>query len=338
MSTDFDRAARRAGFALDPAQRAVADRLAALGRELTRRRPARGVYLWGPVGRGKTWLTTTFFQGLPLESKRRLHFHDFFRRFHAACARHLAEADAVDRAVDELLGGVRFLCFDEFHVHDPGDAMLLSRLLTSLFRRGVVLLTTSNHPPERLLPDPMYHHLFEPAIALLTAELDVVELTGERDYRTVGADVPRSEFERGHYLWPGGEDGLREVGLTPPAPGEAVELAVNGRRLTADAVRDGLVWFDFHRLCATPTSTVDYLVLAESFSHWVISGLPVLGPRSKDAAQRFANVVDVLCDRDVRLTLVADAPLERVLRDAALPLDVDRTVSRLSLLGTPVGR
>lgn len=331
----FEREARRAGFALDEAQRRVAHRLAGLGAEVERRRrllpgpPPRGVHLWGPVGRGKSWLAATFFDALAITGKRKLHFHEFFRRFHDAYARHRASPRAVDLAVDELLGGVRLLCFDEFHVHDPGDATLVARLLRSLFDRRVVLVTTSNHAPEGLLPNPLHHHLFEPVIALLTSALDVVELDGEVDYRSVPAARPRSRFELGRYLWPGT---AAQLGTDAPPPGPPVALEVNGRTVPAAAVRDDVVWLGFRELCDAPTSTADYLALADRFTTWVVLDLPVLGPRSRDSAQRFANVVDVLCDRDVRLVLTGAAPLAEVLRDGELPIDVGRTVSRLALL------
>lgn len=333
---EFDRAAARAGFTLDEAQRRVAQRLARLGSEVRRRgrfsRAPRGVHLWGPVGRGKSWLTTVLFDTLRTGRERRVHFHDFFRRFHAAYGRHRRERNAVDRAVEELLGGVRFLCFDEFHVHDPGDAMLIARLLRSLFARRTTLLTTSNHPLDDLLPNPLHHHLFEPTIALLKAGLDVVELRGDRDYRTLRPDRPRSAFERGRYLWPGTEDQLRAAALTPPTTAESRLLEVGGRLIRAAAVRGDLVWFTFRDLCATPTSTADYLAIAERHPTWVLSDVPVLGPPDREPAQRFANLVDVLCDRDAHLTVTAAGPPDRVLRGAPLPLDVDRTLSRLALL------
>jgi cell division protein ZapE len=317
----FDDAAERAGFVLDDEQRRVAGRLAALPK-------SRGVYLWGPVGLGKSWLTNVVFDAVESKHKRRLHFHEFFREFHAAYARHRHRPRAADRALDELLGRCRFLCFDEFHVHDPGDAMLVAAMLRALVEREVVLLTTSNYPPAGLLPNPLYHHLFEPAIALIEETLDVVELAGDRDYRSEHGE-PRSNFERGRYLWPGSAEQLLDAGLVPPSPAERRDLTVSGRTLWAEAVRGGLVWFDFAALCDTPTSTVDYLALADEYPEWVIAGLTSLN--SRDAAQRFANVIDVLCDRDLRLTLVGDRPLSELL-PAGRSLDFARTASRLALL------
>ncbi|WP_331719326.1 cell division protein ZapE [Streptomyces sp. NBC_00158] len=347
MIREFERAARQAGFVLDDAQRQAALRLGELGAEIlaagTTRRlglfgrraaPPRGVYLWGSVGRGKSWLTTAFYEAVPVRNKRRLHFHDFFREFHAAYHRHRSDHRVTDRAVAELLGDCRFLVFDEFHVHDAGDAMLIGRVLRSILDQRITLLTTSNYPPAGLLPNPVFHEMFEPTIRMLEETMDVVELGGGHDYRSAyGSGAPRSEFERGAYVWPGTAEQLAGRGLTPPAAAERRQVeAGGGRTVSALAVRGDLVWFDFHDLCDRPYSTADYLAVVDRFPVWVLSGLPRLAGEDRDAAQRFANLVDVLCDRDVRLVLVGQAPLEEVLRGENLPLDVNRTASRLSLL------
>ncbi|CAN3979710.1 cell division protein ZapE [Kitasatospora purpeofusca] len=339
MLDTFEQAAGEAGFALDDAQRAAAARLARLGAELTGRRrffagpPPRGLYVWGPVGRGKSWLTEVFYEALPLPRKRRVHFHEFFREFHAVYARHRRERDACDLAVAELLGDCRLLFFDEFHVHDPGDAMMMGRVLGSLFDRGTTLVATSNYPPAGLLPNPVHHHMFEPTIRLLEASLDVVEVSGPRDYRT---DRPsggaRSRFGTGRYLCPGTPTQLRAAGLEPPSADERRQLDVGGRAVTARAVRDGLVWFDFQELCGARTSTIDFLALTDRFDSWVLAGLPRLSSADRDSAQRFANLVDVLHDRDARLHLVAGTPLADALGGDSLPLDINRTLSRLRLL------
>ncbi|MFC5662736.1 cell division protein ZapE [Kitasatospora misakiensis] len=339
MLETFERAARQAGFTLDDAQRAAATRLSRLGTELAGRRrlfagpPPRGLYVWGPVGRGKSWLTETFYEALPLPRKHRVHFHAFFREFHTVYARHRRERNACDLAVAELLGDCRLLFFDEFHVHDPGDAMMMGRVLTSLFERRITLVATSNYPPAGLLPNPVHHHMFEPTIKLLEASLDVVEVAGPRDYRGERpAQGARSRFETGRYLGPADPRQLRAAGLEPPTADERRQLDVGGRTLTARAVRGSLVWFDFHELCAERTSTIDFLTLADRYDTWVLAGLPRLSSTDRDAAQRFANLVDVLHDRDARLHLVADAPLAEALHGDALPLDIARTASRLRLL------
>lgn len=261
---------RATGFVLDPAQeRAVA---ALSGK--------RGVYLWGPVGRGKTWLMDTFFAGVAEKRKKRWHFHDFFRAYYAG-------------SLD--LRGVRLVCFDEFHFHDPGDAMIVARMLRELFSSRVRLVVTSNYPPSGLLPNPLYHHLFEPSIALITGHLDVVEVDGPVDYRSaVGTE------QWGVYSWPGCDE-------------------------------SGDVHHTFDYLCRGPRSVQDYITWAASYQTWVVTGVPLLAAVSPDARQRFLNLVDVLYDKGVHLVLSGQYPLDEVLSDVS-SVDFARTVSRLQLL------
>lgn len=342
----FEAAARTAGFGLDASQHAAAARLVQLGDEIARRRrffgsAPRGVYVWGPVGRGKSWLTDTFYSAVPIPGKRRMHFHEFFREFHTRYAAHRHEKHAGDRAVRELLGDCRLVCFDEFHVHDPGDATIMARVVQSLLAQRITLVATSNYPPSGLLPNPLFHHLIEPLAATLYSSLDIVEVAGPRDYRRVRRPgTATTEFERGGYLWPGTAARLAQAGLVPPAPDERQHLRIGARAVIARAVRGDSVWFDFTDLCEGPYSTIDYLSLADRFRNWTLSGLPLPATTGRDAAQRFANLVDVLYDRDRRLYLVAAGPLTESLAGEHLPPDIHRTASRLALLpeigGVPV--
>ncbi|WP_328393047.1 cell division protein ZapE [Nocardia sp. NBC_00416] len=348
----FTTAAREAGFELDEAQRAAAARLLRLGahtagrRSRFRAKPTRGVYVWGPVGRGKSWLVDTFFDAVPVSRKRRVHFHEFFREFHARYAAHRHERRACDRAVRDLLGDYRLVCFDEFHVHDPGDATIMAKVVNSLFAQRITLVATSNYPPSGLLPNPIFHHLVEPLAATLESALDIVEVAGPQDYRrTHRPGTPAAEFERGRYLWPGTGSQLSDAGLVAPAAAERHRIVLGGRAVTARAVRGESVWFDFADLCDAPYSTIDYLTLADRFRTWTLTGLPPLATTNRDAAQRFANLVDVLYDRDRRLELIAAASPAETLTGDSLPLDIQRTASRLALLsvraeryepGTPV--
>ncbi|WP_459545668.1 cell division protein ZapE [Nocardia sp. X0981] len=334
----FEAAAREAGFVLHESQRAAALRLARLGTELSRRRrpftpPPRGVYVWGPVGRGKSWLVDTFYTAAPTPRKRRMHFHEFFREFHTRCAAHRGERAAGDRAVAELLGDCRLVCFDEFHVHDPGDATILARVLDSLFAQRITLVATSNYPPAGLLPNPLFHHLVEPVAAALETALDIVAVTGDRDYRQVpGPDGSLSGFRCGRYLWPGTTEQLAGAGLTAPRPEERRQVDLGTRTVSARAVRGTSIWFDFADLCDAPYSTIDYLNLADRFPVWALSGIPPLSTTNREAAQRFANLVDVLCDREITVDLIAPAPLTEILTGDLLPPDIARTASRLALL------
>ncbi|WP_316520645.1 cell division protein ZapE [Kitasatospora brasiliensis] len=348
MREHFHRAADQRGFTLAPAQQAAAERLSRLAGELARpawrlRRPPRHLYLWGPVGRGKSWLVDTFLDGLPTPDKRRLHFHDFFRRLHQGVARHDAgprqsarDGAAVDRAVDDLLGDCRILVFDEFHAHDAGDAMLVARLLRTLLERRITLVTTSNYPPAGLMPDPIHHHLFEPTIRLIEERMDVLDVAGPVDFRRLAPAQDRPapsdlRFATGAVLRPGQE---AAAGLTPPGPEEAAPVTAHHRELPARAVREaeGLVWFGFDALCEGRTAVPDYLALAERFPTLVLDGVPPLAEAGSDGRQRFANLVDVCCDRDIRLILIGADPMTGLDPGSPLQRDLDRTTSRLALL------
>ncbi|MFJ8011269.1 cell division protein ZapE [Streptomyces sp. NPDC096339] len=346
MRRHFREAAARRGFSVAPEQEHAVERLARLAAELARpawtfpKRP-RDLYVWGPVGRGKSWLVDTFYEGLPTGRKRRLHFHDFFRRLHdgvsGPAARHDGQS-AVDSALDGLIGDSRVLVFDEFHAHDAGDAMLIARLFRTLLDRRITLVTTSNYPPAGLMPDPLYHHLFEPTIRLIEERMDVLDVTGPVDFRMVAA--PRSpsgggrRFSTGLCLAPGA-GAERALGLTVPASGEATGVQAHLRQLPARAVRGELVWFDFDVLCETATGVPDYLTLAERFTTLVLDGVPPLAEASADGRQRFANLVDVACDRDLRLVLIGSDPLADLPAGHSLMRDLDRTASRLAMLQRP---
>ncbi|RAS66899.1 cell division protein ZapE [Lentzea atacamensis] len=301
------------GYELDAAQLVAVDRLAELGER------RRGVYLHGPVGRGKSFLADAFFDVLPVRRKRRVHFHSFFQELHARISARLHSPGAVKKAVDELIGRCDVLAFDEFHLHDVGDAMLMTRLLEVLKARGVMVVATSNYPPDGLLPNPLYHDHFLPGIALVKELMDAVELNGATDYRHLHGR-PRSRFETGSIV----------TDAEPPAA--PVVLEINGRDVTALGIGGGRIWFDFGDLCEKPTSTQDYLVLADRYDDWVITAVPRLETCDREAQQRFSNVVDVLVDRDVRLTLVSDHPLSEIVGGDSL--DLVRTASRLELINT----
>lgn len=315
----FHDVARSTGFRLDEHQAAAAARLAGWPRD--RRRS--GAYLWGPVGRGKTWLVDRYVDLVPSQRTSRLHFHDFFRELHRAVHRHRGSGHPVAAAMDELAEGLDLLVLDEVHAHDPGDAMLLTRMLRELVTRRTALLATSNYPPRGLLPDPRFHHVLEPGIALLERHLDVVEVGGTVDYRTVRPAGADTGF-RGRYV------------LTDqpelPAPGRRTLLRVGSRTITALAAEHDRVWFDFHDLCDAWTAAADYLALAERYPRWVLSGVPPLAACGPDAAQRFVTLVDVLHDRRAELTLLSMASLADLVDVHPAPHDLARTASRLAML------
>ncbi|MFJ8958213.1 cell division protein ZapE [Lentzea sp. NPDC102401] len=312
MAVDLRAHVSGSGYELDDAQLRVIARL----EELQSQR--RGVYLHGPVGRGKSFLADALFEVLP-EPKKRVHFHAFFQELHRRISERLHERGAVARAVKELIGRTKVLAFDELHVHDVGDAMLMTRLLEQLQARNVMIIATSNYPPDGLLPNPLYHDHFLPGIALIKELMDAVELDGATDYRYLHT-APRSRFETG------------EITRTATLPDTPVVLDVNGRAITALGTEGARIWFDFGDLCEKPTSTQDYLVLADRFDDWVITDVPRLGTRGRETRQRFANVVDVLVDKDVRLTLVSDHALGEIVGGDTR--DLARTASRLELINT----
>ncbi|MCX5208390.1 cell division protein ZapE [Kitasatospora sp. NBC_00240] len=278
----------------------------------------------------------TFLEGLPTPRKRRLHFHSFFRRLHEGVAHHAegrnADGSAVDRAVDELLGDCRILVFDEFHAHDAGDAMLVARLFRSLLDRRITLVTTSNYPPAGPMPDPLYHHLFEPTIRLIEERMDVLDVSGPVDLRRQPRPDGAHGFALGARLSPGDVDA---AGLTPLQPEEAGRVPAHHRELSARAARTDLVWFGFEELCEGLTAVADYLALVDRFPAILLDGVPPLTEASPDARRRFANLVDVCCDRDVPLTLIGADPLAGLPADSTLMRDLDRTASRLALLRQP---
>lgn len=315
----FDDAARAQGYTIDHAQRQAISQLCETS--------GRGIYLWGPVGRGKSWLMSTYFAALPTAHKRRVHFHEFFRELHGEIRRHHNDLDA---ALDALLDGVRVLCFDEFHVHDIADAKFVERLLPALFARHVTLIATSNYPPHRLLPNPLFHDTFTPTIELIEQSLEVVGVDGPRDYRAVSSHS--SGFASGRWVAPGTAEELSALGLEHPAPDERRILTPCGHPITALRADARGLWLDFAHVCEHTTAPSDYLTLTEQFDHWVLSGIPDLGIAGREPAQRFANLVDVLYDKDVPTVFVAARPLESLAAAERLPLDIDRIRSRLGQL------
>ena len=338
LRAGFDAAVVALGSVLDVEQARVADRLAVLGarmhdpgRRRWKRQPApSGLYLHGSVGRGKTWLVDVLLAQLPASEVLRMHAYDAARQLHAGIARHAGTSGATDRAVQSLLAGVRLLFLDELHAHDPGDAMLLSRLVRALPAHGAVLVATSNYPPRGLLPDPRHHALVLPLIAVLEQRCDVIELAGLVDYRAHGHGGSRPGWSSGAWAYPGSAAQRVALGLLVPDLIDRVRLTVGGRPLWALAEHNGCVQLDFAALCNGPTSVGDLLELADRYPCLVLAGVPPLAQATPDARRRFGNLVDVLWDRDIRLIVFAAGPPAQIL-DADLT-DSQRMRSRLQLL------
>lgn len=337
---------------LDPAQRALLLALDRVRAAADASAPPRGLYVHGPVGRGKSWLLGAWFEAHPEPRKLRVHFHAFLDRLHREVfaqrqAMPPGEGDPLEAAFASLLGESRLLFFDEFHVHDPGDARLLTRLLEYVFEREMVLIATSNYAPRELMPSPVWHHLFERGIALILERMEAFALDGPVDYRTVSAGGSDG-FASG--LWRaqahpdaqahadtqedenvgGGEAAGR--GEAPEPTSSGAELVVQGRSFTVSHATEDELRATFAELCEAPLSTIEYLAWAERFGRWTITEVPAAGAIDVQALQRFANLVDVLVEADVRLTVLsAQALPEFVSAAAALP-DAGRMRSRLSLL------
>ena len=327
----FEHKAHQQGYTLSHGQQQVIDSMAERVEPLLQEDQAqpRSLYLYGAVGRGKSWLLDGFFQAVPIASKRRLHFHDFFARLHEGLFRHREAADAMESTLHELLGDCRLLCFDEFHVHDIGDAMLLTRLFKALEARGIFLVVTSNYPPEGLLPNPLYHERFLPVIRLINAQMQVMEVGGAQDYRELPSAASEQRFTQGHYVWPGTPE-QREALNLPPAQLPPFPLAVGKRELRARMSHERTIRFDFDDICEQPTAVMDYLDLSGRFDTWIIDHLPLLDDCSIAVQQRFINLIDVLYDQDKRLMLISAWPLNESLAGQAI--DLARTRSRLGQL------
>src|SRR5438067_2919988 len=327
---------------LDHAQAAALGRLQQLAHELTAFRSARestlrrlfappdvpqGVYLWGGVGRGKTFLMDSFGASVGIRRKTRIHFHAFMRDVHAELATLKHEADPLAQVAERIAARWRLICFDEFHVSDIADAMILGRLLAALCTAGVVLVMTSNYRPDQLWPDGLQRERFLPAIALLEQWLDVIEVDAGVDYRLRAlAHMPVYHALAG----PGSEAALRRA-FDAIATGrdEDVRIAVDGRTVVAKRRAGSVAWFDFAALCGGPRSQRDYLDLAQRFAVMLISGIPRMAPAMADQARRFTWLVDILYDHHVKLLASADAPADELYVEGPNARDFARTVSRL---------
>ncbi len=334
----------------DPAQENAAERLQRLSQALaetsqpaggflsslfarrSRAEIPRGVYLWGSVGGGKSLLMDLFFESAPVTRKRRVHFHAFMREIHGRIHKERQDGhqtnDTIAMVADQVAGEARLLCFDEFHVTDIADAMILGRLFDKLFERGVVVVATSNRVPSDLYAGGINRQLFLPFIAMLEERLDVVAVEAREDYRLA--------FLAAHdvYLTPA-DDKARAaldeafahlIGDGEPAP-DTVE--VQGRTIAVPCQARQVARFAFADLCARPLGASDYLALAERFHTFIVDGIPRMGREQRNEAMRFITLIDVLYDNRVGLICSADAPPEELYggRDGAF--EFERTASRL---------
>lgn len=344
----YTRRLRERGYLADAAQLDVVDRLEDLRRRLTASRretrplagrlmghlsgraiePERGVYLWGPVGRGKTWLMDLFFQSLPFAERRRRHFHRFMHDVHAQLKGLADQAAPLELIAARLAGEARVLCFDELFVTDIADAMILAALFRGLFRRGVSLVATSNVRPRELYQNGLQRQRFLPAIDLIEQHTEVLAVDGGRDYRL------RQLEQAGTYLSaddPNTQRRLRALfaQLSEQADWGHGTLEINGRSIPVVHQNDSAVWFDFEALCAGARSQEDYIEIARLYSAVVLSGVPQLDSLHDDEARRFIALIDELYDRRVKLVISAAGAPQSLYRGERLRVEFQRAASRL---------
>ena len=331
------------GFQSDPAQLRAIDALERCANEwaaykekrsnklkkLINRPPIpRGVYMYGGVGRGKSFLMDCFFDAVPIQRKTRLHFHEFMREVHRELRELQGTVNPLDVLGKQISQRYKLICFDEFHVADITDAMILHRLLDALFDNGVGFVTTSNFKPDDLYPNGMHRDRIMPAIALLNQELDVINVDNGTDYRR------RTLEQVDLYHCPMGEQA--DAAMTDAfnrlaeCPDENPTLYIEAREIKARRRAGGVVWFDFKEICGGPRSQNDYLEIATQFHTVLLSDVPYMPVRRAAEARRFTWLIDVLYDRRVKLILSAEVAPEALYTEGPMAHEFPRTVSRLN--------
>ncbi len=290
--------------------------------------PERGLYFWGGVGRGKTYLMDNFYDSLPFDRKMRVHFHRFMQRVHAELTNLKGIKNPLEAVADKFAQEARVICFDEFFVKDIGDAMILAGLLKELFERQVTLVCTSNIVPDGLYQDGLQRARFLPAIALLNEHTEVVNVDGGVDYRL--RTLEQAELYH-HPLDAAADESLGKSfdALAVELGASERDLEINKRIIRCIKHADDVVWFDFKALCDGPRSQNDYIELAKEFHAVLLSNVPIMGGEKDDQARRFINLVDEFYDRNVKLIISAEAPIHELYSGGKLNFEFERTESRL---------
>ncbi len=299
-----------------------------LGRSLLSPEVPKGLYLWGGVGRGKTFLMDGLFACVPYQRKRRLHFHHFMAEVHHAMKLHAAHADPLIAVAEEIAHATRLLCLDEFHIDDIADAMILARLLEALMARGVVLVTTSNQAPDELYAHGLQRQNFLPAIALLNAQLKLLHVEGGHDYRLQAGAAANFFITPNNHA---SEQTLAQLfqQLSAGLCRQDAPIQLNGRTLQIKRTAHQRVWLSFHQLCEQPHDQADYLNLAQQFHYVFVSDIPQLTAAQGSAARRFSWLIDVLYDHHVKLIASAAVSVELLYAPDLSDEDFARTKSRL---------
>ena len=331
------------GFQSDPAQLRAIDALQrcaddwaaykskrsnALKKLLNRPDIPKGVYMYGGVGRGKSFLMDCFFNAVPIKRKVRLHFHEFMREVHRELVALQGMVNPLDVLGARISKRYKLICFDEFHVADITDAMILHRLLVSLFDNGVGFVTTSNFVPDGLYPDGLHRDRILPAIALLNERMEVVNVDNGTDYRRRALEHVKLYHTP---LGPEADAAMNEAfNQLAGVHDEDPVLHIEAREIRARRKAGGVVWFDFTTLCGGPRSQNDYLEIASQFTTVLLSGVPQMFVRHASEARRFTWLVDVLYDRRCKLILSAAVPPEQLYTEGPLAHEFPRTISRLT--------
>jgi len=329
----------------DPAQARVAEALAGLSAALdawaaSRRRsllpfrkastPPKGMYIHGPVGRGKSMLMDLFYETARIEPRRRVHFHDFMAEVHKAVKlfRDREHGDPIPKVAEDISRRANLLCFDEFQVTDIADAMILYRLFGELFERNVVIVATSNRIPADLYENGINRQLFLPAIALIEKQMTIVHLAGPIDYRLARLERSAVWF---HPLSADATSALDNLwlDLTGVHEGAPDSIEVMGRKLEIPEQARGVARFTFDGLCRTAMGPQDYLAIADRFHAVVVSGIPRMSPQHRNEAKRFVTLIDALYDRAVKLLATAEAPPAELYPEGDGAFEFERTASRL---------
>lgn len=319
-----------AAWQAEQAPKGIMGRLKGVFAPPPRRELQKGLYFWGGVGRGKTYLMDNFFESLPFPEKMRAHFHRFMRRVHQELRSLDGQKNPLETVADRLAAETRVICFDEFFVSDITDAMILGTLMQALFDRGVSLVATSNIVPDGLYKDGLQRARFLPAIEMLNKHTLVVNVDGGVDYRLRALE----QAELYHSPLDAQADASLQTSFAALMPenaeihaNEAIE--VEGRPIVARFVAEDVAWFDFMALCDGPRSQNDYIELAKEYHAVLVSNVPQLARDTDDQARRFINMVDEFYDRNVKLIISAAKPLAEIYAGGKLNFEFERTTSRL---------
>ena len=306
------------------------DRLKSLSGLQAKPGPVRGLYLWGGVGRGKTYLMDLFFESLGEVPRLRTHFHRFMQRIHQGLIAHQGSKNPLESVADDIADEALVLCFDEFFVLDIGDAMILSGLLQALFDRGLVLVTTSNIYPDGLYENGLQRDRFLPAIELINQHTQVVEMAPGVDFRL--RSLQQAELYHHPVTSETGEllrQSCRDLATDTLNWQEGGSVEILGREIPVRIDAGDVAWFEFSALCEGPRSANDFVEIARCYHAVLISSVPALNDKMRDAVRRFINLIDALYDCQVKLILAADRPLERLYEGAGFSFEFERTRSRL---------